>query len=166
MSIERRVALIALILSALILWAALAPLNRSVYLFPIFWASFMVVLSIVLLWRTFAATRQSDSERPGAGTLPLSQAILRLAPAIGVFVSYLFLMANLGFYVSAWLAFVALACWYGPRALRRSAHPRSYWRRVCDHTLPAIQLFARCPTTRWMAFLTFESNTTQKRVLL
>jgi hypothetical protein len=118
MSIERRVALIALILSALILWAALAPLNRSVYLFPIFWASFMVVLSIVLLWRTFPANRHSDSERPGAGTLPMSQAILRLAPAIGVFVSYLFLMANLGFYVSAWLAFVALACWYGPRPVR------------------------------------------------
>lgn len=120
MSLDRRVGLVALVFSGLILWAALVPENLSVYVFPIFWAGIMVVFSLALIWRAFSTNEQDDTAKQAAGTLPLSQAVKRLAPAIGVFLAYLFLMANLGFYLSAWLAFSGLATLYGPRPISAS----------------------------------------------
>lgn len=106
----------ALALAGGLLWASLTPENTDAYVFPILWATVMLLIAILLLLqagRPVAASTQ--------GTLPWR----RLLPILVITGVYLTCFETVGFYVSAWLAFFALTSQFGKR--------REGWRPQLQH---------------------------------
>ncbi len=107
MNATRLTSIGALVLSLLLYWAAVAPGDPRSYLFPEVIAIAMAILAAAMLvrnWKPSAAKGNAPSSVPWS----------RLWPAFVIFVAYLLLAQPLGFYLTSWLAFVAISTVYSP----------------------------------------------------
>lgn len=109
---EVLIALVALALSAGLLWAGLAPGKPAVYAFPNFWAWVLLLLSLGLLIQALA---RRAVRGPVAGVTAMRAALAHRAPLAMIALGYFVLFPVLGFYASALLAFALVSVLYDAR---------------------------------------------------
>lgn len=106
------IALTALALSALLLWAGLAPGRPAVFGYPVLWSAVMSILALLLTLQAVGliASDPPRQEIPESGAHRPGRAL----PGLAIMVVYVAVLETVGFYVSTWLAFVAMSTIYAP----------------------------------------------------
>ena len=95
-----------LVFALVVLWASFAPADPAAYAFPQLIALLLVIFCAVNFLR--------QTMRGFIGDPPIDGALLRkIAPGVGIIIIYVLFAAQLGFYLSAALAFAALSLCYG-----------------------------------------------------
>ena len=106
------VPLASLALAAFLTGAALVRGKPDIYQFPILVGAAMIVLSLLMLADVIMRKRAGVVATVEAEPLPVA----RMWPAFAVMAGYLLLVEPLGFYTTAFLAFVALSTIYARAA--------------------------------------------------
>jgi hypothetical protein len=105
MTADRIVALVCLIISGLLLYAGTGHEYKNAYLFPNLMAVVMIVISVIMLIT-------SGSERISGEAPVLSVPWAKLWPAFAVFIVYMMIAQQLGFFLSSFIAFTVLGVIY------------------------------------------------------
>lgn len=105
MTANRIVALACLISSGLLLYAGTGHQFKDAYVFPNLMAVVMIVISVIMI-----ITAGSESISGGAPVLSVPWA--KLWPAFAAFVIYMLIAQQLGFFLSSFIAFIALGMIY------------------------------------------------------
>lgn len=108
MTASRLTGIASLLLSLGLYAAAYFVQNREAYLFPRLLAIGMSLIAAAMLIAGWASDKAS--EKSSVETVPWS----RLWPALAIFVLYLFVAEEVGFYASSFATFLALAAVYAP----------------------------------------------------
>jgi Tripartite tricarboxylate transporter TctB family len=106
--VARLTALACIALGGFLYWAALGSDHPLAYLFPRVLALIMVALGAGMLALELSSKRQARE------AVKADIRWARLWPGIVMLILYMAIAQSGGFYVSSWLAFVALAIWYAP----------------------------------------------------
>lgn len=114
----RLIAAACILLGALLYWAALGSDTPKAYIFPQALALAMAALGVAML---VTELRSAGKAEPAVRAIPWA----RLWPGMLVLVVYMALAERIGFYVSAWLAFVSIAILYAPAVDRLATAKRS-----------------------------------------
>jgi predicted neutral ceramidase superfamily lipid hydrolase len=114
----RLIAAACILLGALLYWAALGSSNPKAYMFPQALALTMAALGVAML---ISELRGAGKAEAVVRAVPWS----RLWPGMLVLVVYMALAERIGFYVSAWLAFLSIAILYAPAVDRLATAKRS-----------------------------------------
>lgn len=102
------IAPIAVLVISAILYAASATGEGGGYEFPTLIALVMCVFAAGMLAHALGPGRRAKDERPG--TVPWGA----IVPGLALFVAYLFVMQWVGFFVTSFLVFLAIAVLYAP----------------------------------------------------
>lgn len=113
----RLIATACILVGAVLYWSALGSEVPKAYLFPQWLGVAMAALGVAML---IIELRGSKAETPVI-IIPW----WRLVPGIFVLAFYMAVAERIGFYVSAWLAFVSIAVLYAPLTDRLATIKRS-----------------------------------------
>ena len=104
---ERLTPIASTLIGILLYWAAAGAANAQAYLFPRILALTMIVLGVAMViaeWSPLPTARRSGDGIPWS----------TLWPALTIFVLYMLVAPELGFFLSSALAFVAIGVVYSP----------------------------------------------------
>jgi hypothetical protein len=114
----RLTAIACILIGGLLYWAALGSDTPKAYFFPQMLALTMVALGAALVFTSF---RPGGKVQGAAIAIPWS----RLWPGMLVLAVYMAVAQQVGFYLSSWLAFMAIAIVYAPFSARPATIKRS-----------------------------------------
>lgn len=129
------------VLSAFLLYLSIGHAASEAYLFPLIVSTALFLLSGFLLARELSGFYTSDIESVG---------LLKLLPALGLFIAYLYGIEWLGMYSSSMLALFLIAFIYHPPAALSERIKSSAWVAVlftgAMYILFSVLLKVRTPT--------------------